>query len=224
MGKRWGRRHDTNQAYPKGSVPIGGGGYDMVVPPTTSDVRTKFSLSAPQKRQLLSEIDTTYSIDSRKFNYELAKEMRDDSVYYTILLIKDPKKLVTDIWWNGEYGAGISNDSKIYLFKLNRIDPVPIGDFMNLWEPDHQKYFGVNESMWDGMEWRERAIIESKLQTRLWARSEYKEKWLKFYRPVVYDNIWREEGKNLPVGMRYRSSPGLYMDIIRRHYEQEAQK
>ena len=71
--------------------------------------------------------------------------------------------------------------------------PVPSGYWMDFWESDHKKYFGVTEYKYRQMNEEERATLENKLQLMLWTKEQYWYKFASFYFPVEYRK-WEETG------------------------------
>jgi len=124
----------------------------------------------------------------------VVQDLWDQKVNGVRGLIDGRRRLVSGIVWYGRYGAGIDQYGQVYLFKKGRPEPVPLGDFMGWWEPDHEKYAGVTKSMWDKMSYADKAKAEAILQARLWAAKEYDEEWADFYRGEEADKIWWTPG------------------------------
>jgi len=94
---------------------------------------------------------------------------------------------------NDKFKVVILNDiehTKLYIKKSNPYTPVPAGKFMDWWEPDHEKYFGVSKHQWNSLPKSNRANLEARLQLKLWVEKEYKYLYNEFYYPIQHDKWW----------------------------------
>ncbi len=79
--------------------------------------------------------------------------------------------------------------------------PVPAGFWMDFWEKDHEKYFKIDKRQYNEMDLKERALLENKLQLKLWAKKQYWLLFAEFYMPAEHANwYWEEGGYHLPLG------------------------
>lgn len=67
----------------------------------------------------------------------------------------------------------------------------PAGFWMDVWEPDHQKYFCYTESDYKNAPLSERAALECRLQLKLWVRDEFWFNYANFYMPQDFSR-WQE--------------------------------
>ena len=106
---------------------------------------------------------------------------------------------------NDEYTVLIAEKNhEIYVNNDMRNKPVVAGNWMDWWEPEHEKYFGVTEKDYEALSKTERAELEAKLQLKRWISIEF---WLFFaeqYHPKEYDTWWFDEG-----GAKFRATKGL---------------
>lgn len=78
----------------------------------------------------------------------------------------------------------------LYIKQSNPHTPVPAGKWMDWWEEDHEKYFGVTEHKYNQLPIHIRANLEAKLQLTHWVEREYKTLYDEFYYPRKYDKMW----------------------------------
>ncbi len=96
---------------------------------------------------------------------------------------------------NDEYKVAILDNFKmLYIKKDDPYHLVPVGSWMDWWEYDHEKYFGVTEKYYKILSINKRAELESKLQLKLWIDREYYSDYAEFYLPQEYDRWWWDEG------------------------------
>jgi hypothetical protein len=95
----------------------------------------------------------------------------------------------------GSYKVLILDDTAVLYIKNSLPqEPAPAGSWMNWWELDHQKYFGVDRFQYNKMTRPDRAELEAKLQLRLWVESEFWVLYAGFYFPEEYGKWWWDEG------------------------------
>ncbi len=96
---------------------------------------------------------------------------------------------------NDEYKVAILDNFKmLYIKKDDPYHLVPVGSWMDWWEYDNEKYFGVTEKYYKILPINKRAELESKLQLKLWIDREYYNNYAEFYLPQEYDKWWWDEG------------------------------
>lgn len=100
---------------------------------------------------------------------------------------------------NDEYKAVVLDNFEILYIKKDDVNhPVPVGHWMDWWEHDHKKYFGLSAKYYKLLPLSERASLESKLQLYLWVSIEYYVNYASFYLPKEHDKwYWDEGGKEI---------------------------
>ena len=66
MSKQWGRRRSDNRAYPKGSIPISGGKYDNIPPPTKALPEVPINKQGAREINLKYRSDIAIKIDNER--------------------------------------------------------------------------------------------------------------------------------------------------------------
>lgn len=95
---------------------------------------------------------------------------------------------------NDEYKVVILGNFKmLYIKKDDLYHYVPVGSWMDWWEYDHERYFGVTEKYYKLLPLNKRAELEAKLQLKLWIDREYYSSYAEFYLPQEYDKWWWDE-------------------------------
>jgi len=95
----------------------------------------------------------------------------------------------------GDYAVLVLDDSQVlYTHKSLPGKPAPSGDWMDWWEEDHEKYFGVTKEEYSKLSREERAELEAKLQVKLWVDKEFWSLFAEFYYPEQYDEWWWDGG------------------------------
>ena len=144
-----------------------------------------------------------------KSKNELRNSLRDLAAARSYLYGKDIIAEVTDgeytVAFIDMYGVNSFGDPlirQVVVKNDNPNHPVVLGLFMDWWEPDHKKYFGVTKQQWySDLSYIERAEIEAALQLKLWVRKEYYTEFAIIYTPELYNKWWSEGGKYLSLSI-----------------------
>ncbi len=94
---------------------------------------------------------------------------------------------------NDEYKVSIlSNTRFLYIRKDDINHPVPRHFWLQLWDSYYETEFRIDKERYKELTQKEKAIIESKLQLKLWIDKEYYTEYTRFYFPKEY-SIWFDE-------------------------------
>jgi 8-oxo-dGTP pyrophosphatase MutT (NUDIX family) len=169
---------------------------------------SKFTIPKSKKEaiSLLTSL-REYAFDKR-FS-EFVSEMQVDNLEAMELLLSDKVKVLASVS-NGYFSACVLDYNKpaygfdrrqCYVVKKGlELLPVPNGLWMDYWEKDHYKYFGISESAYLELSLRLRAELEQKLQLELWVEKQFWENFARFYLPKMYNDWW------VSAGMKARAS------------------
>ena len=86
-------------------------------------------------------------------------------------------------------GMSLERPGRCFFYKIGSPEMTPAGYWMDWWEPDHQKYFGVSEQQYDQMPQKQRAELEAKLKLKLWVRSQYGNERTQHVAPLNWESI-----------------------------------
>jgi len=85
---------------------------------------------------------------------------------------------------NNKYTVFIlENAGQLYIRNDIPEKPIPRGQWMDFWEEDHEKYFGITEDKYNNLLREERALLEAKLQLKLWIEKQFERfyyEWWKY--------------------------------------------
>jgi len=88
---------------------------------------------------------------------------------YGVIIVSSPGEAYQESGYKD-----LERPGRQFFYKLGDTRLTPAGYWMDWWEPDHEKFFGVSESKYTRMSEKERATLEAKLQLKMgWAEAEF---------------------------------------------------